>query len=290
MSSRFACATFLAFMGFLVGGPSVEAFEVRPAILDLDIPAGSSTERELVIRNVDAKPLDVFFTIQKFLPEGGGQPRFLEPTDVEGVPSWVRLSRRELTLAPGEEQAVRVRIDVPAGTAAGGSYAGLFTTEKPEMSGLVGIGRRIASLLLVSVDGAKGPARMVLVKSMAIRTGSGGTFETIWKNEGLSHGIANLRLEARRLTVFGLRQSVKEESMRLLPQEQRTIRLDWEEQAPLAWVQVQAFLDGKRVEGASRSLVVVRPGLVIVVGGVLALSLFFLWRRGKWSQKGGLLG
>lgn len=272
-----------------IGVRPVDAFEVRPAILDLDLPSGSSTERELRVRNADAQPLEVFFTIQKFVPAGGGQPQFLDSGDISGLPSWVRLSERELRLAPGEERAVRVRIDVPRGTEAGGSYAGLFTTEKPALGSPVGIGRRIATLLLVSVDGARRPARMKQVQA-ALREGNEGEgYDVTWKNEGGSHGLAALRLEAQRMTLFGAKRSTKDAQVRLLPGEERTVGLDWDDRAPVSWVRARAFLDGKLVEGSERSRIWVHPSLIVGMIAALFLIVIAVWRKRRKRKGNGFL-
>lgn len=277
----------LALFAGLSGSRGAEAFEIRPAIVDLDLPSGSSTVRELRVRNTDAEPLEVFFTIQKFTPAGGGQPQFLDPTDVEGLPSWVRLSERGLRLAPGEERVVRVRIDVPAGTEAGGAYAGLFTTEKMALGSPVGIGRRIATLLLISVDGAKQPARIQIDKSELRQTKEGESYEVSWKNGGSSHGLAGVRLAARRMTLFGPRQSAEEAPLRLLPGETRTVRLTWDDGAPVSWVQARAFMDGKLVEGSERSLIRVRPGAIGIFAGIFFLiAVSIWWRRRRHAPKG----
>ncbi len=269
------------------GPQGAEAFEIRPAIVDLDLPSGSSTVRELKVRNTDAEPLEVFFTIQKFIPAGGGQPRFLDPTDVGGLPSWVRLSERGLRLAPGEERTVRVQIDVPAGTEAGGSYAGLFTTEKLALESPVGIGRRIATLLLVSVDGAKRPARIQFDKSELKREEEGESYEVGWKNDGSSHGLAGVRLVARRMTLFGPKQSMEDASLRLLPGEARTVRLAWDDGAPVSWVQARAFIDGKLVEGSERSLIRVHPGAIGVFAGIFFfIGVSVWWRKRRHAGKG----
>ncbi len=281
---------FLALIGsWLVGVRAVNAFEVRPAILDLQVPSGSSTERELRIRNTDAEPVEVFFTIQKFVPAGGGQPQFLDPADSDGLPSWVRLSAREMRLAPGEERAVRVRIDVPAGAEAGGTYAGLFTTEKPALASSVGIGRRIATLLFVSVDGEKRPARFEMKKGVLERGAAGQGYEVTWENTGGSHGSAVVRLEERRMTLFGPKRSADEAVIRLLPGEQREVRLAWDDRAPFAWVQTRAFLDGKLVKGSERSHVWVHPALVAGSVAFIALVVGVLWRKRRVRTGKGFL-
>ncbi len=287
------CRFFVGFLvlvgGWLLGAQAVQAFEVRPAILDLQVPSGSSTERELRVRNTDAEPLEVFFTIQKFAPAGGGQPQFLDPADIAGLPSWVRLSARELRLAPGEERAVRVRVDVPPGTQAGGAYVGLFTTEKPALASPVGIGRRIATLLLVSVDGEKRPARVEMSGRSLGQDANGGSYEVAWKNVGGSHGPATVRLEARRMTLFGPKRSADETVMRVLPGEERTTRLAWSDHAPLSWVQARAFLDGKLVAGSEQSQVWVHPGLIVGSIAFIALIVGAAWKMRRSRRRRGLL-
>ena len=243
--------------------PSAQAFEVRPAIQELTVEAGSSTERVLFVKNTDGYPLDLFLRVQKFIAGTNGAPIFLDPADTQGLPEWIGVSAPEFRLAPGEERAIRVRISPPREATQGGSYAGIFVAEKPLPRGAIDSARRIATLWLVSVtqeNTSLVPSVRATVdwkKSMNMFRRSGEVAVRI-QNTGNVHTVA-------RLTT----QHMGEREVRLLPGETRDVLFTQSRSffTLVSREQIDVFL-----KGTSTS---VRVGSWQAINGWAVLSLVF---------------
>ncbi len=258
-----------------------KAFEVRPAIIDLSIPVGSSTEREITIRNDETVKKEVFFTVQKFEGDGTGSPRFLDSKDTTGLPSWLRVSTPEMTLDPGASRNVKIHIDVPRGAESGGYYAAIFTTERLLDSSSTTLGRRIATLFLVDVTGGQASAR-IQATSISQKYASGrGMVDVIVKNVGKTHGLATLKFGVERWTLFGSQVIEDRRIVRLLPGEMRSVPFSWRENLPLVFfVRSYARIEetGEVVEvthGQAKSFGLVGGGVMAVIAG----SVFLLRKR-----------
>lgn len=213
----------------------VQAFEVRPAIIDIAIPTGSSTEREIHIHNNESVKKELFFTVQKFEAGGSGSPRFLDPKDVVGLPTWLRVSSPQITLDPGAVGDVRVRIDVPSSTEPGGYYVGVFTTERATNGTSGALGKRIATLLLVNVAGEQAPAHMEVKEIVQKHALNKGSVEVAVKNTGKTHGFATIKTTIRRWTLWGMRKNEDTRVVRLLPGESRKTPFHWQDARSLTF-------------------------------------------------------
>lgn len=216
----------------MAGFPSVAvAFEVSPAITEVDVNAGDTVERYLNITNPEKTPLSVVFTVQKFVAAGDGTPAFLPPSDTAGLPEWFRLSARELVVLPGETERVRVQLRIPKEARAGGYYAAIFTTRSPNRGGAVGIGARIATLWMVRVQAASSTlaetAKWVVDAPVVKQEGPWWrpvlTIYLDIENMGAVHGALASTISVRGLT---LRCSpTKSDVIRALPSERRGLLL-----------------------------------------------------------------
>ena len=284
----FVVSAGLAVVLLWIGFRSAEAFEVRPAIFDLAVPIGSSTERELTVRNTNGKPLELTFSVQKFLPGGEGRPRFLDPADRDGLPEWMDVTPSGLRLAPGEERTVRLRIAVPATAEPGGNYAAVFATERIASPGPGTIGRRIASLVLLAVTGERSGPQIRPVGTLQRLEGDEVRVAIALKNTGNAHGIAETRLVARRWRLFGPQEKAFVQAVRLLPGEERTVAFAWSEPGAFLRLKTSVFVDGVEVPSLARTMGAIRPlGWLAIVGTfvtVCVLAYAARWVRFRWKR------
>ncbi len=261
---------------FLCFAQPVKAFEVRPAIQELSVEAGSSTERILFVKNTEKRPLDLFLRAQTFVAGTGGVPRFLDPSETQGFPEWVRASVAEFRLLPGEERAIRIRIHPPKEASRGGAYGGVFVAEKPAIHGAMDVSRRIATLWFVTVTGegvlAKPEFQMHAV--WGERNSWLDRFREVGvqvKNTGIIHGTVRLK------TSFD-----GEREVRLLPNETRIEYFVWKEGFFLPWhrATIEIFLAGD----VHPQQILVRNVIdwwivmgYLAIGGMIASV--FLWKR-----------
>lgn len=253
----------------------VQAFQVEPAITDLSLTTGSSTTREIQVRNTDPYEQSFFLTVQKFAPGGNGQPRFLDPNDTEGLPSWIRVTDPQFTLQPGEQKMVRVTIDVPKEALSGGTYAAVFITEKPQQTAPVGIAKRIASLFLVAVNQKEAPANIRFKRAEQsygaigdwrrwfVPRGAGKVTAEI-ENKGRSHGMGIVEVRQTIWGWKGKREQSFSQVVRLLPQETRTIVFDWEDRSPFYSVQTEVYVNGMRQTSLSKISGILPSGWMII--------------------------
>lgn len=209
----------------LLAPVTTEAFSVQPAIQELSVRAGESIQRQVTVANPDIEPVELFFTVQKFVAGGGGAPSFLPPSDTAGLPEWIRVSAPRVMLRGGESRTIQVDIRPPATAESRGHSVALFATEVAPPGGNVQVAKRIATLWFVTVQGRSGepalPAWEVSMSEPRIRHSGWKTeVSTTWnvKNTGKTHGIAVLPTEIRSLTqVLSATSTV----VRLLPGETR---------------------------------------------------------------------
>lgn len=281
---------------FIVGSfffiDRAQAFEVSPAISDISMMSGSSTQRELSVKNSDNKTQTYFLTVQKFISGGGGQPEFLDPSDTAGLPSWIRVTDQQFTLEPGEKKNIKIVIDVPTDAPSGGAYAAVFITEKPQQAALVGISKRITSLFLVAVNRDSAPAKVIIQKieqqyiddggwkQWLIPSGTGSLNLNV-HNAGGSHGVSVVE---SRVTTWGMRgKQTRDFSqvIRLLPNEARELTFSWRELSLFERIRSDVRINGVVQSSGVSSVHFLRSTwlylvVVLTVGGVV-----WFWKRRK---------
>lgn len=276
---------FVFFCALLCGGvplASVEAFEVAPAIQELQIQAGATSEREIRLVNPGDEPLEVFFTVQKFRAGGGGAPVFLPSEDTRGLPEWIRVSAPKAQLPPRSSAVIRVRIDVPRAAPSGGYTAAIFVTEASRDGAMVEVAKRIATLWFVTVQGSDGVTAKpewkideLTVRSRPEGARAGAAAQISVQNIGNTHGIVAARVEFDGLFMHA---TSTYRAMRLLPGEARQTTVTMSSLAPIDVLYVTVELpSGERI---TRRTVVIHPWFFVVFGGLLAGAVGILrWRK-----------
>ncbi len=276
----------LLFVGVLVGLSlpfSTKAFEIRPAIQDLRLEAGGSVEREIQVMNPSDEPIELFFTVQKIRPAGGGAPEFLSPSDTSDLPEWIRVSAPSVRLAPRASERIQVRILVPAEAPTGGHAVAIFATESPVDGATVEIAKRIATLWFVAVQGKDGVIaepvwrlRDLSLEQVGSWKPRGVRVTTGLQNGGTVHGIALASLSLKGIFTAATSTTL---AARLLPSEERVMIQEIEVSAPIDRITAVARLpSGEMLE---RSIWIVSYIWLSVAAMVLVgLSVLFWWRKG----------
>ncbi len=221
-------------LGCLSQATVVNALSISPSLLDVPLVPGETKTVAIQVTNDERVPLQLYPSIQKFVPLGaGGQQRFLPPEDTSGMPSWTFVGVDTSSLQPGETRVVPVQIRVPLDAANGGVYEAIFFSTQPPVSGsdTVGIRSRIGALVLGTVGSEVTPT--LTVESWRLlepsrRASVRGTVQLILKNGGRTHGIPEGAVVVRNL--FGTevaRVPLNPSSGRILPASERMFEVSF---------------------------------------------------------------
>lgn len=147
-------------------------FTLRPAHSDparpetkgyfiLDGTPGSTLEDTVVVRNSGAIPGTVrLFPVDAATGQNGGSAFPSETAPRRDVGAWIRMSREELTLQPGEEQTVAFTVTIPGDAAAGQHLGGLVALDTAIKEGnqgstfQVSVQTRMVTAVQVNLPGA----------------------------------------------------------------------------------------------------------------------------------------
>lgn len=213
--------------------PAANALSVSPSVIEERLQPGESKILSLTVVNDEKEPVQLYVTLQKFLPLGtGGQQQFLPPSDVDGLPSWTFISVPDTPLKPGEKRNIPVQLRVPLETSQGGVYEAIFlSTQRP--AGVdepnIGLRSRIGVLVLLQVGN---PAKAVLRLTdwrwdevMRMSSLRGRAYVTLL-NAGINHVRPTGELVVRNM--WGrvvTRVSLNPDAVRVLPASERTFEV-----------------------------------------------------------------
>ncbi len=291
----FLCSCVLV---FLFPGPSVYAFSVNPALVDVMVDQGQAYRGVIEIRNDETADQTYYLSIQKFLPQGeSGQQEFLSPQDTSGLPSWIYFPQPSIVLKTGESRRVPFMIRVPKDALAGGHYAAVFfSTLPPSPQALQHeflSGSRTGVLLLVTVKGE-------LVKRLELENFSLMTplrverlpvsFSVQLKNTGSVHVIpeGNIRIKNWLGQTVAL-LPVNPQQGRVLPDSNRSFSVVWQEHS--SWTNFALGVYSAHLEFYDPSIIVHAPldvrfevwpwhfGLIFLGTLAFLFFLFLIWRR-----------
>ena len=153
-------------LGLVVAFPSLvyaqsvpgQGLEISPPLLDLKADPGQEIKTALQVRNVTQGPLVIRANFEDFVAGGeDGQPKILLSEGDKSpysIKDWLS-TPPEVTLAPGQRQAIEVSIRVPKDASPGGHYGVVrFSGTPPEIENTgVSLSASVGTLFLVSVAG-----------------------------------------------------------------------------------------------------------------------------------------
>lgn len=273
----------LFFTGVLLCLPlRVGAFTVEPSIFDVQTEAGNPIDRLLTVKNTDDQPTEFFLAVQKFIAGENGAPLFLDPSDIQGLPSWIQVSAPEFRLDSGQEQQIRVRVLPPKETASGGYYAAIFASEKKTGESAVGITRRIASLWLVNVKNGTeaGNARFAFTGTSSLVANGlkrEGNVKIPLSNNGTVHGLVRVKTM---IEAWPWKTQETMQDVRLLPQETRELSANWKAPVPPLKLRISTKLYNEADKEIARQeneawnwlMIGVSSGFfLLLVGGIVLL-------------------
>ncbi len=286
MSRRFFLLC-LAVVAGVVFPESALAFQVSPAIQEVNVAAGTTVDRDIQLVNTDEEPVELFFTVQKFGAGGGGAPVFLSPNDVSGLPEWIRVSQPAVRIEPRSTASIQVRVVVPKDARPGSYTAAIFATESIQSGMTVDVAKRIATLWFVTVKGADGtePRRAWQIEEVSYNARAD-RWRTVTdvgarlKNTGEAHGIA-----VATVTIDGLFSQPKsvQRTARLLPLESRDVNVEFSSLIPFERARIAVELaSGERVE----RVIWIAPFRSVFVFLIVCFAAVGGWQWRKHRRRG----
>lgn len=164
--SRFLAVIAVFIFGLLMALPTIiqaqdtpgQGLEISPPLLDLKANPGEEVKTKLQVRNVTQGTLVIKAQFEDFIAGGeDGQPKILLSEGEKSpysIKDWLN-APSDITLAPGQRQAIDVSIKVPQDASPGGHYGVVrFTGTPPEIENTgVSLSASVGTLILVNVSG-----------------------------------------------------------------------------------------------------------------------------------------
>ncbi|MFH1890792.1 MAG: hypothetical protein ABIJ91_04500 [Candidatus Kuenenbacteria bacterium] len=147
---------------FFLNARCLEAITLSPPVIEAEIGRGEAGSLKFRVYN-DTKQTKLYYLSKGDFKAKGedGQAEFFDEGETDGsysLAGWINLPGKQVALDPGQWADVVLTIEVPQNAEPGGHYGVIFFSDLPfwiqrnESSG-VGIGTRVAALILVKVDG-----------------------------------------------------------------------------------------------------------------------------------------
>jgi hypothetical protein len=199
----------LFFLFFLLAPPSAHALEKKstnveltgdyvlsPAKIEVELEAGETATRTILIRNRDQETVDFELDIEDFKGSTSSEKSVVllgEDVGPYSLKDYVDPEVGEFSLEPGEEIILPVQIAIPEDAEPGGLYGSVLVKNKPDpqASGAQTISR-IGSLLFVRVEGEVTEAGSLQKLSLArenrpFYTSGPFSFNLVYENTGSVH-------------------------------------------------------------------------------------------------------
>lgn len=135
-----------------------QGLEISPPLVDVKTDPGKTVSFNIRVRNITKNTLVATAEINDFIAQGeNGQAKLLvnnNETSPYSFKTWAQ-PIPTLNLAPGQQQATTVTLNVPTDASPGGHYGVVrFTGSAPELEGTgVALSASIGTLVLVNVSG-----------------------------------------------------------------------------------------------------------------------------------------
>lgn len=159
MKNKFS-TSLLAGIGFfsliLMAAPDTHAISLRPVREEISLPPGQSTEGEFTVINDSEKDfmaqpiITVFYGTNE---EGVPQYPTEETDQTKAIRSWLDIPIEPVSVTAKGSAVVKYKLNIPQNAEPGGRYISVAFQPIKEESEAVTINVRVASLLLINVEG-----------------------------------------------------------------------------------------------------------------------------------------
>lgn len=145
------------FFGWATG---TQALTISPPQIEFGVYPGQQADIEVKLYNEDAtQAMSVTTETTTFGASAEpGVPQFAESATATDIASWIKLEPGPFTLEPLGRKVMQVSVDVPENAEPGGHYGAILFTFKranaPADSGQISIDSKVATLLLVRIEGS----------------------------------------------------------------------------------------------------------------------------------------
>jgi hypothetical protein len=167
IASRFKTAVlvFLLFVTFVFSidvqaqTESSAGVSITPGLIEKPADPGQQLVEEFKVTNLSSQEQTYYLMVRDISGvKDGGAPIYAdenaEKTGYE-MSEWVQLGMTEVTLAPKQEQAIPVTINVPASATPGSHFGGIFVSLEPPRMRTIGatVGFDVANILSIRISG-----------------------------------------------------------------------------------------------------------------------------------------
>lgn len=240
---RSIAALFVIVIFFLITGRSVEALTLTPSYLDFSLERGEKIEKKITIQNDSQSQAIYKLEIADVKFTQDQTPQFLTSQDIppDSIRWWTNLDLGELMMNPGETKDVTLSFTVADDATPGGHYAALMVSSSASETGedkaSIGVNQKLASLLLINVEGQVN--RFIEIENFSPNSSINGSlpikFSMIVKNNGNTHlqphGVIHIFDQFSNKLVGQV--VVNEDFNYLFPQSQKFFEVEWEDPNPL---------------------------------------------------------
>ncbi len=240
-SALFSMLLLLSLTTSVFAQQAATGIGIKPATIEDAAEPGEFKEYSVGVTNLsDTTQTYYVFTRDIIGVESGGVPLYAdEDAELTGyeLTQWVTLDTEEVTLEPGEEQQVKITIDVPEFATPGSHFGGMFVSLEPPKLRTVGasVGYQVANIISIRVAGDA-------VVNAQIRQFSTGNyiygnstvdFQAIIENKGtvLVRPVGPLEV----FNMFGKRVALltfNESKAGIFPLTRRNFEITWEDEGP----------------------------------------------------------
>lgn len=289
----FLFVTLLVLIPFITAQAQTGAgIGLKPATIEGNATPGETQEHSMTVTNLSsARQTYYLFSRDIVGVEGAGVPIFAdenqEKTGFE-MTEWISLDKTEVTLAPGEETAVKITIAVPENATPCSHFGGVFVSMDPPRMRSTGaaVGYEVANIISLRVAGE-------CVDSLQIRSFATGNFiyskphvdfAARLENKGstLARPIGPLEI----YNMFGKRVALltmNESKGGVFPGAERTFEIVWDDAGP-GFGRYEAILSmvygdqGRQTTVSSTASFWILPlNIILPALGILALLLLVVY-------------
>ena len=269
---------------------------LKPSLIEEGADPGEVLDREIAISNLsDTEQTYYLFSRDIVTVRDGGVPVYAndntEKTGFE-LTEWISIGVDEVTMQPGEEVTVPIKISVPDDATPGSHFGGVFVSMQPPRLRSVGasVGYEVANIISIRISGdVTQNAQIRSFKTDNLVYGKTDiTFMTEVENKGniLVRPIGPLDV----YNMFGKKvvsMTVNDSEGGVFPYTRRTFEINWKDEG-LGFGRYQAVVSMAYGEGGRRATVsstasfwilpmnIITPALIIL--GVLLLASYIAVR------------